>query len=159
MSSRSSSLVLASAVTIFFFTFLTLSLFCAQPVDGEGILKHKKTVTVKNDIGDPKIALKIHCWSSDDDFGEHTLYHKQIFYWRFNVNLWYTTKFVCDSSWYEYDSGKHYNAVHFTAYSANRDWKYYCKNDCVWSIREDGGYYGDASASSEFPSKNMFSYE
>ncbi|KAI3853431.1 hypothetical protein MKX03_037392 [Papaver bracteatum] len=148
-----SFLVLGSPATIFF-TLLTLSLFVAESVDGfEDIRTHKKTVTVENYI-DPNIALTIHCWSSDDDFGFHTLYYRQTFQWRFKVNLFASTKFVCDSSWYD-PNEKSNHAMRFTAYEALRDWNKHCKNDCFWLIVRDGGYYGDAP---EFPQDKMFSY-
>ncbi|MCL7041713.1 hypothetical protein MKW94_000052 [Papaver nudicaule] len=161
--SKLSFLVLGS-VTIFF-TFLTLSLCYARSVDGEttqgykpnwDVQYNKKTVTVQNDI-DPNIPLKIHCWSSEDDLGEHTLYYKQIFIWRFYVNFWGSTSFSCDSSWYDPANGLMFKG--FKAYNAKRDWVKHCVNDCRWSIRRDGGYYGDGTSQEPpFPPKKMFSY-
>ncbi|KAI3995394.1 hypothetical protein MKX01_040510 [Papaver californicum] len=134
----SKSFSAATAVIFFFYTLLTLSL-----VDG------KKTVMVQSAIG-PNVPLTIHCWSSEDDLGVHTLNYTQSFKWKFNVNFRYTTKFICDSSWYDT------NTERFTAYEASRDFEVHCKEICVWSIRRDGGYYGDGGA--EFPFQKMFSY-
>ncbi|RZC48194.1 hypothetical protein C5167_041149 [Papaver somniferum] len=142
------------SLSAIFFTLLALSLFVAKSVVGEGIHINKKTVTVTNDI-DPGIALTIHCWSSDDDFGFHTLYYRQNFLWRFKVNLFRSTKFVCDSSWYD-PNEKRNHAMRFTAYKAARDWRIHCKNDCKWSIARDGGYYGGGT--DEFPQEKIFSY-
>ncbi|MCL7022688.1 hypothetical protein MKW94_008483 [Papaver nudicaule] len=148
-----SFLVLGSAAI--FSTLLILSLLCAQEVDGHLIQARKKTVAVYNDI-DPNIALNIHCWSSEDDLGVHTLYYQQNFRWRFRVNFWRSTKFVCDSSWSDH-AGNGNHTVKFTAYKARRDWMKHCVDNCVWSIRLDGGYYGDG-LDTGFPLKNMFSY-
>ncbi|KAI3853432.1 hypothetical protein MKX03_037393 [Papaver bracteatum] len=148
-----SFLVLGSSAAIFF-TLLTLSLFCAPTVDGVDIHIDKKFVFVENVI-DPKIALTIHCWSSEDDLGWHTLNYTETFSWSFRVNLFESTKFVCDSSWYDPNKKRNHTA-RFTSYKANRDFLHHCKNDCYWSIARDGGYYGGIIDS--FPFQKMFSY-
>ncbi|KAI3883154.1 hypothetical protein MKX03_030809 [Papaver bracteatum] len=154
MSSKSSFLVLGSAAI--FFTLLTLS--CAMS-DGNGMetVWKTKTVTMKNDI-DPKVALNIHCRSSEDDFGEHTIYYNQIFFWKFKVNVWQTTKYKCNLSWYDPNAKKDHKKEFF-AYKARRDWMYNCEHDCRWSFRQDGGYYGDGYLTKEFPPKKMFNYD
>ncbi|KAI3833472.1 hypothetical protein MKX03_027216 [Papaver bracteatum] len=153
MSSKSSLV----SVSCIFFTLLALS-FWAHSVDGFITIWHKKTVTVENDLGQ-NISLKIHCRSSEDDLGEHMLYYKQNFKWRFKVNFRLSTKFLCDSSWYD-PNGKKDNIMGFVAYKAIRDWKKHCYDDCWWSIRQDGGYYGNGNPEEEFkfPYKKMFSY-
>ncbi|XP_026438688.1 S-protein homolog 5-like [Papaver somniferum] len=162
--SKSSILVLGSATAIFLNTLLVLSLFQAQTVEGIKTIWSKKTVTLQNDIG-PNITLIIHCRSSEDDLGEQILYYKQNFQWRFSVNVWETTKFVCESSWKDATKGDgHSNRGYeekFTAYSPTRDWHQRCNEDCFWSIRRDGGYYGDGKTEGEskFPFLKMFSYE
>ncbi|KAI3862749.1 hypothetical protein MKX03_032641 [Papaver bracteatum] len=149
-----SFLVLGSSAAIFF-TLLTLSLFCAQTVDGdEDIHIHKKVVIVENSIN-PKIALTIHCWSSEDDLGWHTLPYKDSISWEFRVNLFESTKFVWDSSWTDPNENSNHT-TRFTSYKANRDWLHHCKNDCYWKIDRDGGYYGGVINAFEF--ENMFSY-
>ncbi|MCL7043283.1 hypothetical protein MKW94_002833 [Papaver nudicaule] len=151
-----SFLVLGSAAI--FSTLLIFSLLCAQAVDGRDYDIHatKKTVAVYNYIH-PDIALTIHCWSSEDDLGEHTLYYRQNFRWRFRVNFWESTKFVCDSNWYD-PARKGNHTVKFTAYKARRDWMKHCVNNCDWSIQLDGGYYGDGLYVGRFPLEKMFSY-
>ncbi|KAI3925384.1 hypothetical protein MKX01_015085 [Papaver californicum] len=151
----SKSIVVLGSAAIFF----TLTLLCAQPVDGFSwgeIFIAKKNVTVHNDI-DPNISLKLHCWSSDDDLGEHTLYHGQSFYWRFSINWKQTTKFQCESSWID-PNGDVNHSAEFTAYKTKRDWMKHCKHDCSWSIRRDGGYYGYPGPYDVFPYEKMFSY-
>ncbi|RZC66043.1 hypothetical protein C5167_009729 [Papaver somniferum] len=150
-----------------FLVIFTITSFCAHSVDVTmqydldyevgGIWSNEKVVTVQNDI-DPKIALKIHCWSSDDDLGEHTLNYKQNVIWKFKVNWKRTTKFVCDSSWSSADGG--YHSVKFSAYQAKRDWKKHCRNHCNWSLRQDGGYYGGGwpEPDDEIPFQKMFPY-
>ncbi|XP_026438692.1 S-protein homolog 29-like [Papaver somniferum] len=151
-----SSYLVSGSVAAIFFTLLTLSLCCARSVDVESWADHKKTVIVENDIG-PNIVLALHCWSSEDDFGVHTLNHKENFKWRFKVNWKGTTKFVCESGWYDSGESPGYQEK-FTAFKSSRDWSANCEDDCWWSIRRDGGYYGDAIASDKYPPKKMFSY-
>ncbi|KAI3831113.1 hypothetical protein MKX03_017217 [Papaver bracteatum] len=154
---KSSFLVFGSASSIFF-TLLTLSLFCAQSdarFDVDNVF-NKKTVTVQNDIY-PDITLKIHCKSSEDDLGEHTLDYKQSFYWKFNVNFLQSTKFKCYSSWYD-PAEERDHIMEFFAYDTWRDYNVYCKDDCFWSIHQYGGYYGESEADKKFPFKMMFSY-
>ncbi|MCL7022715.1 hypothetical protein MKW94_026508 [Papaver nudicaule] len=150
-------LVSGSSSAIFFSTLLTLSLILLQLVDGAALWEFKKTVTVENDI-DPNVPLTIHCWSSDDDLGEHILYYKQSFHWRFHVNIWQTTTFECDSSWHDPGNGDQLHSMTFKAYRAKRDWEKNCVHDCLWSIRRDGGYYGDGFFFKIFPLKKIFSY-
>ncbi|KAI3877181.1 hypothetical protein MKX03_001418 [Papaver bracteatum] len=154
MSSKTSLLFLGFAAI--FFTLLTL--LCAQS-DGNGVktIWSTKIVTVENYI-DPKIALKIHCRSSEDDFDEHTLYYKQVFFWKFKVNFWRTTKYKCDLSWYDPNAKKDHKKEFF-AYKGWRDWMHNCENDCRWSFRQDGGYYGDGYLKIRFPFRKMFSYD
>ncbi|XP_026415894.1 S-protein homolog 29-like [Papaver somniferum] len=154
---KSPFLVLGSASTIFF-TLLTLSLLCAQSVDGSiDLVWSQKIVTVQNDI-DPSVAFKIHCKSSEDDLDERILYYKQSFYWRFKVNFMRSTKFICDSSWYDPNEKKNHT-MEFFAYKTRRDYDRHCLGDCFWSIRRDGGYYGNSGADKDFPFEKMFSYE
>lgn len=151
---KSSFLVLGSASTIFFI-LLTLSLFYAQSVDGSfDLVWSKKIVTVQNDI-DPDIAFKIHCKSSENDLGEHTLYYKQNFYWTFKINLMRSTKFNCDSSWYDPNEKKNH-IMEFFAYKTWRDYDRHCLGDCFWSIRRDGGYFGKSEEDKDFPFEKMF---
>ncbi|MCL7038140.1 hypothetical protein MKW94_023384 [Papaver nudicaule] len=145
-----SFLVIGSVLSI-------LLCICAQSAHGFSwgeIFASKKNVTVVNDL-DPYITLRIHCRSSDDDLGEHFLGYHAGFSWRFKVNLKQTTDFWCDSSWTDVN-GKLYQKP-FTAYNANRDWMRHCHNNCVWRIRQDGGYYGDGY-DKQFPSAKMFTY-
>ncbi|KAI3883895.1 hypothetical protein MKX03_017358 [Papaver bracteatum] len=153
--SKSSFLVLGSASAIFF-SLVILSLFFAQSVDAESVF-NKKIITVENDI-DPSIILKIHCRSSDDDFGAHTLYYKQSFYWRFRVNFSQSTKFICRSIWYD-PNGKNGHRMEFYAYNTRREYHIHCLDKCFWSIRQDGGYYGESEEAKDFPFQKMFYYE
>ncbi|KAI3893061.1 hypothetical protein MKX03_033033 [Papaver bracteatum] len=137
-----------------------LTSFCALSVEGfvlGDIFVNKKYVSVQNDI-DPNILLVLHCRSSEDDLGEHTLNYKQSFKWSFKVNWKQTTTFSCDSSWYESASGKMYHLQQFNAYKAKRDWRHHCEDLCYWSIRQDGGYYGGEKFEGYYPFEKMFSY-
>lgn len=93
--------------------------------------------------------------SSDDDFGFHTLYYKRDFLRRFKVNLFRSTKFVCDATWQD-PNEKNNHEARFNAYQAKRDRKKHCKNDCKWNIARDGGYL--RGGVDQFPEEQMFSF-
>ncbi|OVA18543.1 Plant self-incompatibility S1 [Macleaya cordata] len=97
-------------------------------------------VWVYNEL-DTNTPLTIHCKSKDDDLGEHTLSFDQNWNWDFSINIWKTTLFWCNMWWHD-SNGQLIQASH-DAYSAKRDWRHYCRGNCIWSIRKDGWYYGD----------------
>ncbi|XP_026398669.1 S-protein homolog 24-like [Papaver somniferum] len=93
-------------------------------------------VTVKNDIAE-KISCELHCYSSETDFGDHTLAYGQEFSWKFKINALRTTKYWCDM-WFVTEEGVDFKGG-YTIYKANRDY-YRCANDCHYYIRMDGVY-------------------
>ncbi|KAH6827331.1 hypothetical protein C2S53_015394 [Perilla frutescens var. hirtella] len=77
-----------------------------------------------------------HCYSGDDDFGNHTLYFNQYQTWNFYVNIFKTTLFSCRLWW-----GRKTKA--FEAFNAKHAKK--CEtglaNACSWVAKEDGVYF------------------
>ncbi|MCL7033326.1 hypothetical protein MKW94_014376 [Papaver nudicaule] len=93
-------------------------------------------VTIKSDISE-NVLFNLHCYSSETDFGDHTLAYGQEFRWRFKINLFVSTKYWCDM-WFDTEQGTHVQGG-YTIYKANRDFNR-CENDCRYSIRRDGVY-------------------
>ncbi|XP_057419172.1 self-incompatibility protein S1-like [Lotus japonicus] len=90
----------------------------------------KTTVTVENYSGH---SVSAHCWSSEDDIGEHNLGDGQKFSWTFKVNYFGTTKFVCTLKWNNIEK-------FVTIYLAKMD-KSRCASQCLRDIRPDGLYF------------------
>ncbi|KAL8050646.1 hypothetical protein ABFX02_06G094200 [Erythranthe guttata] len=86
-------------------------------------------VTVKNDIRDESIS--IHCYSSEDDLGVHSLSYGTNFTWHFHVNFWGTTKFYCDFNTTKHGSGNY--GVYTPTLSRDQ-----CRIHCLWSVEENG---------------------
>ncbi|GLT44292.1 hypothetical protein SLA2020_181980 [Shorea laevis] len=55
-------------------------------------------VRMINDIG-PGIDLIFHCFSGDDDLGEHKIGHQVSWGFKFYTNIWGTTLFYCSFAW------------------------------------------------------------
>ncbi|KAL0366605.1 UNVERIFIED_CONTAM: hypothetical protein Sradi_3550600 [Sesamum radiatum] len=72
---------------------LLLTMLITSDANGT-LLVDKETVVVKNDISGENIT--IHCYSSEDDLGIHTLPYAANFTWYFHVNIGGSTKFYCD---------------------------------------------------------------
>ncbi|GAB2277673.1 hypothetical protein Dimus_012378 [Dionaea muscipula] len=92
----------------------------------------KRHVYIINDLGD-EMGLTIHCWSKNDDLGQHYLTYHETFSWHFRCHLFTpTTNFVCDMRW---------NDVHglFPVFNQRRD-AGRCLKNCSWSIRTDAAY-------------------
>ncbi len=95
--------------------------------------------------------LNVHCWSKDDDLGQHTIPSGQEYQWRFNrlfVNdIHMRTRFHCSVSWAEaYD-------YQLLAYESFRD-HYSCggnpdgrNHDCLWLFAPEGIYFYDYQSS------------
>ncbi|KAL2242388.1 pumilio homolog 15-like [Sesamum indicum] len=99
---------------------LLLTMHCYSLVD-------KETVVVKNDISGENIT--IHCYSSDDDLGVHTLAYAANFTWYFHVNIGGSTKFYCDLTT-GHGSG---NYGVFDKRLENQ-----CDDYCLWLIKATG---------------------
>lgn len=80
--------------------------------------------------------LITHCYSGDDDFGNHTLYVNQKQKWSFYANIFKTTRFICSFWW-----GRKRGSINvFYAKNAHM-----CEtgfaNVCGWLVKEDGFYF------------------
>ncbi|KAL0432891.1 UNVERIFIED_CONTAM: hypothetical protein Slati_2623400 [Sesamum latifolium] len=73
---------------------LLLTMLITSDANGTLQLADKETVVVKNDI--PGENITIHCYSSEDDLGMHTLSYAASFTWNFHMNIGWSTKFYCD---------------------------------------------------------------
>ncbi|KAL0322749.1 UNVERIFIED_CONTAM: hypothetical protein Sangu_1894200 [Sesamum angustifolium] len=90
-------------------------------------LVDKETVVVKNDISGENIT--IHCYSSDDDHGVHTLSYAANFTWNFHVNIGGTTNF-----YYDLTTGHgSWNYGVFDKILENQ-----CDDYCLWLIKATG---------------------
>ncbi|XP_026430926.1 S-protein homolog 24-like [Papaver somniferum] len=96
----------------------------------------KTTVFLKNDISE-KVLFNFHCYSSETDFGNHSLTYGHEFIWRFTVNLFGSTKYWCDM-WFESEEGQRIQGG-YHIYKATRDIDL-CETDCHYSVRRDGVY-------------------
>ncbi|KAL6517351.1 hypothetical protein OROMI_033052 [Orobanche minor] len=84
-----------------FICFLILLLvfnFCHE-TEGKIHFMSKHTIRIYSSLPTNSPQLILHCFSKDDDFGNHTLSHGSVFGWHFRVNMFGTTKYRCDFWW------------------------------------------------------------
>ncbi|OAY40805.1 hypothetical protein MANES_09G050200v8 [Manihot esculenta] len=99
----------------------------------EGYLVH-----ISNHLSDNR-NLSLHCWSGDDNLGNHELSSSAEFEFHFCLNIWGTTKFWCDFSWNHHQ----YGGI-FKVFWVGRKLVQMCNHkNCVWSARDDGIYLLD----------------
>lgn len=95
----------------------------------------KYHVHIINGFKNNSKPLMVHCWSGDDDIGQHSLHVGQQIAWHFRVNWLGSTQFTCKV--------KHgTRAKQFYAFSAPIEGSE-CAGDgqCYWLIVEDGFYF------------------
>ncbi|OVA20186.1 Plant self-incompatibility S1 [Macleaya cordata] len=80
---------------------------------------------VMNRRGNGK-SIEIHCWSGDDDLGNHVVQDGDEIQWSFHENVFQSTLFHCDLKWDES------NQFGFDAYRSNRDDKGRCSFGEYW---------------------------
>ena len=112
-------------------------------------------VQIENLIPNSKVF--VHCWSSEDDLGDHWLTFKQEEHWRFCQNFFKTTKFLCHFEWdmkeqdvVVFDAG----LGHFCAMETEIQSDYH---PCNWSTMNDGIYWNHNNTwlkNSDWKSKN-----
>ncbi|KAL7003702.1 hypothetical protein U1Q18_004851 [Sarracenia purpurea var. burkii] len=90
----------------------------------------KTLVRIINSLGEG-IPLGIHCWSSEDDLGNHTLQFNEFYEWNFQPNIWGTTKFQCD---FQSSAG----SGNYLIYRYDRD-VHLCDTKCYWYIKAQDG--------------------
>ncbi|KAL3650333.1 hypothetical protein CASFOL_006736 [Castilleja foliolosa] len=89
----------------------------------------KTRIVLQNRI--PNQSALIHCWSSENDLGSHKLGPSAIFSWHFKVNIWGSTKFVCDFT------TSYYSLMRSTVFNNNISG--ICHEYCLWAITKDHG--------------------
>lgn len=83
----------------------------------------KYTVVIRGFIPEEKISA--HCYSSEDDLGNHVLSYRQSFIIRFTPNFFRTTKFYCDMI-------SNYGFGNYGVYT--RRINSMCHQYCLWCI-------------------------
>ncbi|XP_044499382.1 S-protein homolog 24-like [Mangifera indica] len=92
-------------------------------------------VHITNSFPNNDQPLYVHCWSRDDDLGEHNLWVNNEFTFRFGKNIFFPTRFDCD---FRHGS----LSTRFPIFHIDRDGSK-CRRtgQCYWSVREDGFYF------------------
>ncbi|EPS72824.1 hypothetical protein M569_01932, partial [Genlisea aurea] len=89
----------------------------------------KVNVYVLRNIASDSNPLKLHCFSGNDDLGNHTLFDNQNYHWSFCMNVLPTTKFFCNLQWGNKRKG--FPAFSESYYNWMRNW---------WVAKDDGIY-------------------
>lgn len=87
-------------------------------------------VHIFNELPRNTSRLVVHCFSGDDDFGNHSLAPGQSFYWIFRTNLFGSTQYFCHLWWGSKQQG-------FVAFNSNwviaREFNnYVAKQDAIY---------------------------
>ncbi|KAJ4845866.1 hypothetical protein Tsubulata_048166 [Turnera subulata] len=88
--------------------------------------------------------LLLHCWSKDQDLGNHTLYIGGDFNFHFRVKFLIPpfTHFACDMDW-----GQRY-LRNVEVFDETHTWKWCCKTEqCYWRAQDDGLFFSDDNSS------------
>uniref|UniRef100_A0A7N0TCQ6 S-protein homolog n=1 Tax=Kalanchoe fedtschenkoi TaxID=63787 RepID=A0A7N0TCQ6_KALFE len=93
-------------------------------------LEWPKTHVRLFDKAESQSDITVHCWSSEDDLGVHTIRFGEFYAFNFRHNLLCNTKFVCQV--------KFADGVDkfFHAYHCQRD-RFKCREMCDWSLYEN----------------------
>ncbi|CAH8352985.1 unnamed protein product [Eruca vesicaria subsp. sativa] len=99
---------------------------------GDGYLPLSKKHVIIHNVVNNKQTLNVHCKSSEDDLGLIHLPWNQTWGFRFRVNIWDTTKFVCNFTWY--GGGSH----NFDIFDVWRDDNEFGQTPvcsvCIWEV-------------------------
>ncbi|KAJ0091862.1 hypothetical protein Patl1_26796 [Pistacia atlantica] len=121
---------------IFFPTVFHISQSLALAFDEDKLIfRMIYRVHIINGFSNNDNPLIIHCYSKDDDLGEHSLLMNDEFKFKFGRNVWTVTRFVCDMR-----SGlKSKKIIVFLMGDEGKR----CRGTghCFWSIRDDGFYF------------------
>lgn len=105
--------------------------------DNKSIFCFKFRVHIINGFSSNKNPLSLHCWSQDNDLGNHTLYIGGDFNFKFGLASFGKTIFHCDFKWAE----KHRFANVFTD---GMESSTCCDtNSCYWKTEDDGIYFSN----------------
>ncbi|KAJ4845865.1 hypothetical protein Tsubulata_048165 [Turnera subulata] len=85
------------------------------------------------------LPFLLHCWSKDQDLGNHTLYIGGDFNFHFGTRFWPPyTHFNCDMSW----GPKNLHDV--TVFDQGKVMDWCCSSgQCYWRAQDDGLYYSN----------------
>uniref|UniRef100_A0A7N0ZTL8 S-protein homolog n=1 Tax=Kalanchoe fedtschenkoi TaxID=63787 RepID=A0A7N0ZTL8_KALFE len=112
---------------------LVMTLICAwlfiSSADSGADLEWPKTHVKLFNKAWSKSDMVVHCWSSEDDLGFHTIKFGQYYEFSFRHNVWCNTKFVCMVKFG--DGGEKF----FYGYHCQRDVDH-CGRMCEWSLYE-----------------------
>lgn len=115
-----------------FFPYLILAL-CFAPIYSKAFsLFPKVHLIIGNALPNNTNALTVHCKSSDDDLGTHTLWVNEKIQWEFRENVWGSTLYFCNFWW----SGREKSFAVFDR-ELNQN---FCSTYCPWLVKEDGFY-------------------
>ncbi|PIM97063.1 hypothetical protein CDL12_30474 [Handroanthus impetiginosus] len=98
--------------------------------------REKFDVYIHNSLPNNNSPLLIHCFSGDDDFGNHTLRMNEDFHWEFRMNIILSTEYFCRFRWGSRD--KRYKVFNKHLAPNCEGFKAKDPNICYWSIRDDG---------------------
>ncbi|KAL7109686.1 hypothetical protein ACP275_06G190200 [Erythranthe tilingii] len=96
----------------------------------------RRTIHVVNKLTPDTPQLDVHCYSKDDDLGNHTLSIGQEFKWTFCTNFFPTTLYACHLWWFPKE--KSFDAYKDTLFKSTTE-------DLFWIAKPDGIYFGDAN--------------
>ncbi|KAL8052037.1 hypothetical protein ABFS82_06G184000 [Erythranthe guttata] len=112
--------------------------------EGCSIFSSKRTVHIVNDLPRDTPQLELHCYSKDDDLGNHTLSIGQEFQWSFCPNVLPTTLFACHLWWFPKE--KAFDAFKENIFKLRTEALY-------WIAKSDGIYFADGIDYPEASSK------
>ncbi|EPS72825.1 hypothetical protein M569_01933 [Genlisea aurea] len=110
---------------------LLLVLVLCNASEGCFLFSGKTHVAIWRNISSNWLPVRVHCFSKDDDLGNHTLYGSQNFEWSFCNDVVVGSQFFCHAWWGNRNGG-------FTAFAAEKTrspgWN-------TWAIKDDGFFY------------------
>ncbi|XVF85016.1 hypothetical protein PTKIN_Ptkin17bG0084900 [Pterospermum kingtungense] len=130
-------------LTPFLYLFILASfisqtpVFAAESVD-RILFRLRFKVHILNGFADNANPLIIHCYSLDDDLGQHTLWKGQEFQFKFGLNLFRSTYFECTFKWGSKSTDP------FSVFTGNIE-SITCKatGNCFWKVTEYGIYFSN----------------
>lgn len=112
------------------------------------------SVYIFNELPENSPVLRTHCYSGDDDLGNHTLHENQYHNWHFHVNIFQTTRFSCSFWW----DGRHKAFDVFYAKKGQMCQTGLGINVCSWIVLDDGFYFSP-SEEHELDMRKMYDWD
>ncbi|KAJ0092725.1 hypothetical protein Patl1_26784 [Pistacia atlantica] len=137
---------MCNSVWIQFFFIIFLIIFhnfqaSTFAFDEDRLIRIKFKVHIINGLSSNENPLIIHCYSNDDDLGEHTLWMNNEFKFRFGNHVWRLTHFWCVMR-----CGLNKKTI--DVFRSGVETKT-CRRtgNCFWSAREEGFYFSNDNQS------------